>query len=505
MKIHSYGRALLCCCFFCGSLNSFAQVPEKKNNAQNFDDFFKQAQSSFNDFGKSSEKEFDDFRKRINQKYANYMKEAWKSFTSVAGEPIPEEQIEPVPPVISPTPVVPIKNKELTIENVTIPDLKERPQPLPFTPLESMPVIDDYEKFSFFGTDIKFHEIEKPTLKSVSEKGASAMWTTLSNEDYNNIVLECLKIRENYQLCDWAYLLMLKGLSESIYGKPCNEATILMAYIYCQSGYKMRLAKNEEQMIMLYATDHTIYEKNYFVLDDENFYPFSEKKCEQLQIFNKNFPKEQSMSLYIQSAPKLAFSSTDERELTSQRFPEINAKVSVNKNLLDFYETYPTSMLKVGFMTRWAMYANTPLSQEARNSLYPALQKQIEGLTEIEAANKLLNWVQTAFKYEYDDKVWGGDRAFFADETLHYEFCDCEDRSILLSRLMRDLLGVKVALIYYPGHLATAVCFKDPNIEGDFIKIDNQKFIVCDPTYINANVGCTMPNMDNGKAQVIIL
>ena len=311
------------------------------------------------------------------------------------------------------------------------------------------------------------------------------MWETLSSEDYNNIVVECLKIRDSYNLCDWAYLLMLKSLSESIYGKPCNEATILMAYIYCQSGYKMRLAKNDEQIIMLYATEHTIYEKSYFVLNDEKFYPLFNKKCDQLKIFNKSFPKEQSMSLYVKSAPKLTFTPTNEREVKSERYPEINAKVTVNKNLLDFYSTYPTSMLQVGYMTRWAMYANTPLSEETSSKVYPALKQQIEGLSEIEAANKLLNWVQTPFKYEYDGKIWGGDRAFFADETLHYDYCDCEDRSILLSRLMRDLLGVKVALVHYPGHLATAVCFKDQNIEGDYLTIQNEKYIICDPTYIN--------------------
>ena len=36
-----------------------------------------------------------------------------------------------------------------------------------------------------------------------------------------------------------------------------------------------------------------------------------------------------------------------------------------------------------------------------------------------------------------------------------------EDRSILLSRLVRDLLALKVVLVYYPGHLATAIHFSN--------------------------------------------
>jgi hypothetical protein len=48
------------------------------------------------------------------------------------------------------------------------------------------------------------------------------------------------------------------------------------------------------------------------------------------------------------------------------------------------------------------------------------LREHIKGYSEKEAVERLLNWVQTAFVYEYDDKVWGHDRAFFAEESLYY-------------------------------------------------------------------------------------
>ena len=155
-------------------------------------------------------------------------------------------------------------------------------------------------------------------------------------------------------------------------------------------------------------------------------------------------------------------------------------------------------------MTRWAMYANTPLDKHVKEKLYPVLKEKINGLSQLEAANKLLNWVQTAFVYEYDDKVWGHDRAFFAEETLYYPYCDCEDRSILFSRLIRDLLGLKTILVFYPGHLASAVCFTD-NVSGDYITLNDKRYVITDPTYIGAPVGMTMPDMDNSQASVILL
>lgn len=65
-------------------------------------------------------------------------------------------------------------------------------------------------------------------------------------------------------------------------------------------------------------------------------------------------------------------------------------------------------------------------------------------------------------------------------------------------------MGLKVLLVYYPGHLATAVCFTE-QVTGDYVALNNRKYIICDPTYIGAPVGITMPGMDNQKAKVILL
>ena len=144
------------------------------------------------------------------------------------------------------------------------------------------------------------------------------------------------------------------------------------------------------------------------------------------------------------------------------------------------------------------------MSEEAAGTLYPSLRAAIDGKPQREAVGRLLDFVQTAFTYEYDDKVWGGDRAFFAEETLYYPYCDCEDRSILFSRLVRDLVGLDVVLVYYPNHLATAVRFTD-DVAGDHIMLRDEKYVVCDPTYIGAPVGATMPGMDNSTVKVIML
>ncbi|MBR4571894.1 MAG: hypothetical protein IKO28_00535 [Prevotella sp.] len=303
-------------------------------------------------------------------------------------------------------------------------------------------------------------------------------------------------------LSDWAYLNMLSKFAESCFGKT-NEATLLMAYLYCQSGYQMRLATADGKLRMLYAAKQHIYDKAYYDIDDVRYYLFDGNE-RALNICDIKFPGEKAMSLYITKPQKFDEDMSEERELLSLRYTTMQLKVQVNKNLVDFYDGYPVTSIDNNFMTRWSAYANTPLDKTVTEKLYPALKKILKDRTEEGAAERILNWVQTAFIYGYDSQIWGCDRAFFAEETLFYPYCDCEDRSILFSRLIRDLLGLDVVLVYYPGHLATAVHF-NMDVKGDYIMHDGKKFVVCDPTYVGAPAGMTMPGMDNAKATVILL
>jgi hypothetical protein len=41
--------------------------------------------------------------------------------------------------------------------------------------------------------------------------------------------------------------------------------------------------------------------------------------------------------------------------------------------------------------------------------------------------------------------------------------------------------------------------------EGDWFTYGGRRYVVCDPTYINAPVGMTMPGMDNQTAKIIVL
>lgn len=462
-------------------------------------------------FQQEANNRYEQFRMRAIKDYAMFMKNAWKTF---GAEPKRQQpQIKEVPPTIETTPdFTPIdsndpiiKGKPIKINASVVPMPKPMPQPKPVKPIVEQPEeTTEYVEFAVYGTPMKvrFNDKEMFTINSLTEEEIANVFEKLANANFNNTIRDCLELRELYQLGDWAYLHMLEKLAKTCFTST-NEAILFMGFIYQQSGYKMRFAIGQSGLRLLYASQHIIYNMCYYKLGNDEYYVYGDEET-QLQICDAAYPNEKQMSLWLTQQPMFAETQTPQRTFTAKRYDDMSFTISTNKNLIDFYDSYPASKFGDDFLTKWAIYAATPMQEHVKQTLYPAMQQAIEGLTKREAMEKMLNWVQTSLVYEYDSEIWGYDRAFFAEETLYYPYADCEDRSILLTHLVRDLLGLKVVLIYYPGHLAMAVHFEDEQ-DGDYVVYRGEKFIVCDPTFIGARVGRTMPEMDNQTAQLILI
>ena len=512
----------------------------------------------FENFRKGAHKDYDDFRKQALAEYSEFVRQAWKEFDAEPAVPAPKDEeflpeLAPgadketaswfgrqmkklkdsfigknsnVSDVTKPEPQTP-KDKinedkkpvEMAVKEVIMPEPAiKQPEPIAEVKEETFRA-NDYMTFNVFGTECKVRIGENCRFK-LNDVSTNTVADIIRDEfpkpQFDNLLYDCLQERKRHEFSDWAYYQMLLALTRQFYGEESNEAVLTQAFLYSQSGYKMRLAHDESHLYMLAATRHFIYNKLFYSLGGDWYFLLEGKQSDKLGICEASFPKESSLSLHIPQAQHFAMNPTGERTITSTKNPDFSFTIHSNKNNIDFLNTYPSSSVNNNFMTRWAMYANSPMSDQICDQLYPQMKVKLAGLTEKQAVQELLWWIHgsvdlegviqspTCFLYRYDEDVWGGDRAFFAEETLFYPYCDCEDRSILLSRLVRDLLGLDVVLVYYPGHLAMGVCFNE-DVKGDYVMLDGRKFIICDPTYIGSNVGETMPSVKDTSTTVILL
>lgn len=463
----------------------------------------------------SIDREFYAFIDSINNDFARFLEKEWKSVP--LGTVVKKKRDDEIKPIIRDEKEDKDK-KDLIIRGTVIPIIKdERPQPKPIVPIKENKLTADYSTFSYYDTPMKVRWGEASQFKfaNLSNKEIANAYRKLSTPAYRNLLHDCLALRKEYHLCDWAYYKLLETMAVAACGKGTNEAVFLQGVLYAQSGYTMRYAiDGKKKLHLLCRMTGGVYDCSPYTIDGKIFYLLDGTKPATLNYCPQGLKGEQAMSLEINEVPLLAKKLSDERTILS-RNRTIEVKSRINKNLINFFNDYPTSWKDNNFMTRWAFYANTPVSDEIRNNVYPQLREKLKNLPPVTAVNLLLNWVQPlpeadankpenrniSFPYGYDNAIWGKDRAFFAEETMYYPYSDCEDHAILFSHLVRDLLGLDVILVYYPQHLGAAVCF-NTEVAGDAIEVNGRKFVVADPTS-RGRVGTTMYQFRDTKRKDI--
>lgn len=487
--------------------------------AQNtMDEFSALLNQSYDEFAKQARQEYADFRDKVNQEYADFMRaHPWTPTkiekpvpAPVYKEPAPDvtpeedEEQEQSAPVPMPAP------KPVVIETV-IPIDAPLPQPQPISPIHEVPVVIEEGnplQVIFYGTPINLRptdSLDDFQLNGANEDAFATGWEELSKSSTNNLIADCLRVRSDYNLPDWGYVKFLDAVASAIKGNTGNEKVLLQGFLLNQSGYKVRFAYDgEKKLHLLFATRGIMYDHSRYHVDDDWFYSYTKPQGTEVYICKFGMPKEQAVSMGIEKSPILAYTPGTRRDVTAKRYPEIKVSVTPNKNLIDFYNEYPDATLEMSPYSLWVIHGNTPASPEVKEQLYPALRKAIEGKTQLEGVQMLLKLAQS-FPYEYDETIWGTDRTFWMDESWEYPYSDCEDHSINFTRMIRDILGLDVCLIYYPGHLSSCVAITEGDVKGDYIDFGGKRYTVCDPTYFYGGVGRTAPSNDNSEAILIPL
>lgn len=460
---------------------------EQKKNAAN---------QRYDESRRKAEEEFAAFRKRANEEYAAALQRAWKSMDVQPAEVKKEEPAPPVPP--APAPDVKPTTQPLKQSEVVQPPAAKDPLPAPplHEPDQGTPTL----QFAVYGVPLSVHTSNEELrfkLPSVDEKGVAAAWGKLSQQKYDGLLHDCLARRDDHQLDDWGYMRLLQAASEKLLGKGTNEAVLLQMYLLTQSGYRVRLAYADGRLMLLMPFNRTVFGYKSLYVDGIKHYLLTHNNLKSVFVSEVAFPHEQVASLQLATLPTLEAKPQPQRTFTAERFGTLSAAISVNKSLIEYLSDYPPN-------DAWDTYVHVGLSNQVKDALYPVLTSQIEGKSNKKAATMLLDFVQTAFQYATDGEQFGYERPLFADESFYYPQNDCEDRAILYSILVRDLLDLDVVLVYWTGHLATAVAFPE-EVEGDYFTLDGRRYTVCDPTYEGAGVGMTMPIFQDKNAKLIKL
>ena len=402
-------------------------------------------------------------------------------------------------------PVVEVIETEPEAEPAPVVEADRRPEPAaePRLPVSSTPTSPLYRgesgrsKIVYGGLAFYLNNSlnRKCSLNGLNENAIADAYEALCNSDYKPLLADCAQIRKDLRLNDWGVFTLVRQVADTYCG-TANESIVMQQFLLNEMGYKARMARKatEDKMMLFVATDCSIYAHPYITLNGQNYYNLSgnNEQC-QFYMCQKDSPKaKNSVGMQLKEAPLFpgtVVSSTHQAKGSAAR-----VTVDVPKALMDFYKDYP--------QCDYSVYFNAPVNAAMENRILSSLAPLVQGRNEADAANILINFVQTAFQYQTDGQQFGYEKPFFVEELFYYPYSDCEDRAMLFSYLVRKLLGLDVVLLDYPEHIATAVRFNG-NVSGDYLMVNGRKYIVCDPTYIGASIGMTMPRYKTVSAKVL--
>jgi hypothetical protein len=471
-------------------LNLFHQTGYSQNKKQ--DELINQ----FDTFKKGFEKQHHQFIDKNDSIFIQLLKASWKKVSLLKGDV--QSSVKPSQQPLQADTI--LKSVELKFDTSANPS-----SDVPLSKLENELSMDNpieyadisYVKgFNFYGIETGFEvkPSQLPKLKVVSPQYITEFYLGLSkNNDYWKEQLVTLQqMRSKYQLNDWGFFQLSNKAANVFYETP-NERKLLAWYILLKSGYKIKVGYNDELVCLLFPTKEKLFSVPYFREGNEMFYVIDENKnlLREIETYDQNYPGNQkAISLALSTYPSL------QGDKVSRQVNYKNNKLNLtfNRGILDFLSSYPQCDLKV--------YFGPGLSQENAKVLDDFLKDKLASKTKREAIDYLLDFCQFAFPYETDQSQFGKERYLFAEESLYFPANDCEDRTVFLSYLVKRYMGLETIALDFPGHVNLAVNLNEP-ITGTYINYEGSKYLICDPTYINAKSGMIAPSYMNQRAKII--
>ena len=332
------------------------------------------------------------------------------------------------------------------------------------------------------------------SIGNMRENAIADAYEAMCKADYKALVDDCRKVKKELNLNDWGIFLFVREASKTLCTDE-NAAVVMQQFLLNELGYKSKMARRADrnQMLLFVAADCQVYGHPYFTKDGLNYYNLTSNESCQFYMCQEDSPKAKGkLNMQVNHAPALNAGMVN--SVHKNRSGSVAVSVDVPKSLMEFYGSMP--------QCDYSVYVNAEVNPSVASKVLSTLAPLVNGKSEAEAANLLINFVQTGFQYATDQEQFGYEKPFFVEELFYYPYCDCEDRSVLYSYLVRNLLKLDVVLLDYPNHIATAVCFNE-NVSGDFVTVGGKKYVVCDPTYIGASIGKAMPQFKNVAAKVL--
>jgi hypothetical protein len=306
-------------------------------------------------------------------------------------------------------------------------------------------------------------------------------------------------------LNDWFYYQLIRKTAQAISPKADNyhRYTLYKWFFLRASGYDAILTIYHDKILLYVRSDENVYNipyrfsngKNYICLNyhDYGFIDFEKEKF--VQVLG-DLPGEMgSFSYKVTQVPEFNDKDYSEKKIEFTYYKnQYQFTIKLNPEVKNIFKNYPVVDYEEQF--------NMPLSKKTYESLLSSLREPIAKMKQKEGIDFLLHFTRYAFLFKADSEVFGSEKRMSPEQTLLYEYSDCEDRAALFFFLVKEIYNLPMIILSYPQHVTVAVAFDKPN--GKTIEYNGRKYSVCEPSpqRIDLRIGQMLPELVGKTYQV---
>ncbi|MCG2715798.1 MAG: hypothetical protein L6422_05865, partial [Candidatus Marinimicrobia bacterium] len=323
---------------------------------EDVEDMMRKLQEATQEKINQSEQAVQDFIARDDAEFAKFLEEDWRMFQAFQGM-VRDKKPKPVDvPVAKIKKPVVFKGKE--VEPIQIPDKpKQKPilveKTVPGIPIERGKILN----VKFFNVDLEIvydERFKSPINIKVDNRSISKFWEILSRSDFDNFIKQAKYYKQNMNLNDWGYALLVHRIGKILYSRSQNEANLFTWFMLSKSGYNVKIGFNDTDVFLLLPTENMLYSTSYLTLDNQRYFIVSfdetSRNIGKIFTYEGEYPgSNKLLSFNIVVSPVFRNEVINKNLSFKYKNKTYTIPVKFNLDAVNFFEHYPQTNFEVYF------------------------------------------------------------------------------------------------------------------------------------------------------------
>lgn len=342
------------------------------------------------------------------------------------------------------------------------------------------------QQLEFYGDTISISFSNKQKLSfedQLSHSSIKSFYNKMEEAGLQLVIAALKKYMKEHQPDDWLFYQLIRKAAQELSPKNDNyqRYTLYKWYFLLKTGYETILTIHRDKILMYVQSNEIIYEIPYRVKNEKQFIclnyhdygriDFEKEIFEEVATFE--LPIEKVFSYRITRLPGFDKSSYKEKDISfTYNESRYSFKIRINPEVKTIFANYP--------VVDYEKYFNIPLSNDTYTSLIPSLKKVLNKMSKVEGVEYLMYFTRYAFVYKADSEIFGKEKRLSPEQTLLFDYSDCEDRAALFFYLVKEIYNLPMIVVAFPEHVNIAVKFDKPI--GESIVYNGDKYSFCEPT-----------------------